>query len=106
MRSYQVRKIWRTMTVGDVINLIFLLLMASMMIYPFLYLVSLSISDPRLMNEQGIILFPRGFSLYSLKIMLLDDRMVTGFLNSILYTAVGTGISVLLTAMTSYPLSS
>lgn len=106
MRSFRVRKSRLSVTAGDAINLMFLLLLACIMVYPFLYLVALSVSDPRLMNEQGIILFPRGFSFYSLQIMLLDDRMATGFLNSILYTVVGTGIGVLLTAMTSYPLSS
>ena len=54
---------------------------------------------------QGITWFPRDIDLISYKFMLTHPRILGGYANTILYTGTGTFISVVMTAMTAYPLS-
>jgi putative aldouronate transport system permease protein len=50
-------------------------------------------------------LFPSGFTLDGYKSVFADSSIVTGYLNSIKYTVIGTIFSVVLLYLTAYPLS-
>lgn len=91
--------------IGNTIILILLTLLSLIMIYPFWHVLMYSISDAKLALGGGIFLWPRGFSLYGYKLVTKNAQIWIAYRNTILKTAAGTALSVLLSAMTAYPLS-
>ena len=91
--------------IGNAIICILLGLLSLIMIYPFWHVIMYSVSDPRLSLRGGLFLIPRGFSLFGYELVLRSPQVWIAYRNTILKTLVGTTISVLLTAMTAYPLS-
>lgn len=74
--------------------------------YPMLYAVFASISDPiQLMQHNGVLLWPKGFSLEGYQVVFKNPNITSGYVNTILYTLFGTLISLLLTTMGAYALS-
>jgi putative aldouronate transport system permease protein len=73
--------------------------------YPFLYVVSSSISDPLQMIKKPVVLFPRGLSFLSYEKVLSNTFVIRSLLNSIGYTVVGTILSIIITFSTAYPLA-
>ena len=74
-------------------------------LYPFIYVISMSISNPYNVIAQTIWLFPKGFSLKAYGIIVTDVWLWRSYYNTLWYTAVGTLINITLTVITSYPLS-
>lgn len=74
-------------------------------LYPVIYVVSMSFSDPIHVLARDIYLFPKGFSLKAYQMILKNDTVLRSFGNTIWYTVVGASISVLLTATTAFALS-
>lgn len=89
----------------DVINHILIFAVLFLTAYPVLYVLSASFSNPTAIMSGRVKLFPVGFSLEGYKVLLKYSKVVTGFYNSIIYTAFGTLISVFLTVCAAYPLS-
>jgi putative aldouronate transport system permease protein len=74
-------------------------------LYPFLFVLSSSISDPKAVMQNKIVLFPEGFSLAAYKKVFAYPLLKTGYMNTIFYTVVGTALNMLFTALMAYPLS-
>lgn len=90
----------------DAINVIILIIFMFICAYPLLYVLFASLSDPyKLMQHQGVLLKPLGFTLNGYKLVLENSEIIRGFWNTIFYVVVGTGISILLTSMSAYVLS-
>lgn len=89
----------------DVVNLILLAILFLVILYPLVYIVSASISDPDLVNSGRMVLFPRGITFEGYKRVFQDPDIVSGYLNTVLYTAVGTIINLTLTLTSAYALS-
>lgn len=87
------------------VNAILIALLCIIMIYPFWYQISLSISDAIKARQGGAFLMPRGFSLAAYKTVLTSSAMGYGFINTLFVTVVGTVLSLLITSATAYPLS-
>ena len=73
--------------------------------YPLLYVVSCSLSDPARILTNDIILFPKGFNVESYVSVIKENRLTGGYVNTIVYTVVGTAINISLTATGAYALS-
>lgn len=93
--------------VFTVCNTIFMILVSLVTLYPFLYLVSQSFS-----SEQAIIaghtgLIPEGFNIdtYVYVITRNNCEFLRYYLNTIIYTVVGTVLSLFFSAILAYPLS-
>ncbi len=91
--------------IGDIVIGIFLGIMVLITIYPFWHVVMYSLSDSHASMSGGIFLWPRDFSLLSYQQLLSTRQIYICYRNSILKTVVGTVISLILTALTAYPLS-
>ena len=91
--------------IGNTLIGIFLGLMVISTIYPFWHVIMYSLSDSHASMSGGIFLWPRDFSLLSYQQLLSTKQLYVCYRNSILKTVVGTGISLILTALTAYPLS-
>ncbi|MFC4809779.1 carbohydrate ABC transporter permease [Paenibacillus sp. GCM10023250] len=74
-------------------------------IYPLIYIVSSSISSPAAVTSGKVWLWPVDISFKGFKTLFDTPAIMTGYGNSLFYTAAGTFISVALTVMLAYPLS-
>ncbi|HOJ10994.1 MAG TPA: carbohydrate ABC transporter permease [Clostridiales bacterium] len=84
---------------------VFLLLLDAVMLYPIIYVFSVSISDTFRVIAGDVVLFPKGFSLESYKIILNDTYFTRSYLNTVIYSVLGTFITLMLVTLTAYPLS-
>jgi putative aldouronate transport system permease protein len=84
---------------------LFLVVVLLAVLYPMIYIVSASFSDPLAVTAGEVWLFPVNFSLRGYEVTFQNPQIVTGYLNSLFYTVVGTFISVVLTVFVAYPLS-
>lgn len=92
--------------VFDLFNYLFMIFAAVIAVYPFLYIVFASLSDPiTLIKHKGILWRPAGFSLAGYKAVLQNHEIFIGYANTAFYVVVGTALSVIITAMLSYPLA-
>lgn len=80
-------------------------LICIIVIYPLILVVSNSVSDPEAVVGGKVTLLPVGFNLESYVKVINNNDLTRGFLNSLLYTVVGTIINVSLTILAAYPLS-
>ena len=88
------------------INGVFLVLVAVIMLYPFLYVLFASLSNPNaLIRHRGLLLAPKGFNLGAYKLVLRNPNILTGYMNTILYVCVGTTINIVMTVLSAYVLS-
>ena len=93
------------MIIGDYINYLFLALFIAIMVYPFIYVFSVSVSDPQAVFRKEVILFPKGFSLRAYSGIFNSDTIITAYKNTVVYTVVGTCFTLLFSLMAAYPLS-
>ncbi|AUS97961.1 sugar ABC transporter permease [Clostridium thermosuccinogenes] len=90
----------------SIVNAIFLSLLALVCVYPLMYVVFASFSDPRLlMQHEGLLLLPKGFTLKGYDLVLKNPNIKVGFLNTVYYVIAGTAVSMLLTCFGAYALS-
>ncbi len=89
----------------DVIITVIMALVAVLFLLPLLNVLACSFSsaDKVVAGEVGLV--PVDFSLEGYKKVFANDSLVTGFLNSLLYTFLGTVIQVTLQMLCAYPLS-
>jgi putative aldouronate transport system permease protein len=83
----------------------FLGMIAIIVFYPLLYIVSASFSSPQAVIEGRVWLFPVEPTLLGYKTVFEHHQVITGYFNSTFYTFFGTIINVILTIMLAYPLS-
>lgn len=74
-------------------------------LYPLLFVLSASLSNPGAVAGGQVYLLPVGWSLEGYKLALADKDIVIGFKNSLLYTGVGTAMNMALTILLAFPLS-
>lgn len=87
-------------------NTVFLSVLTLVCMYPILYVIFASISDPNLlMQHEGPLLLPLGFTLKGYSLVLDNPNIGVGFYNTIFYVVIGTFISMLLTCFGAYALS-
>lgn len=90
----------------DIINHMLLLLLVTVTLYPILYVVFASISEPAQMARfRGILLHPLGFTLEAYRLVLKNPNIATGYMNTLFIVVVGTAINLMMTALMAYVLS-
>jgi len=89
----------------DIINYIIMIFLALITIYPFLYVLAVSLNDPFDTIKGGITILPRVFTLDNYKEVFSYPLIGQATLISVLRTVIGTILSVLSTAMVAYVLS-
>lgn len=88
-----------------VVNTIIMILISVATLYPFLYLVSQSFSSEKAIIEGHVSLIPKGFNLKTYAYVLKTGDFLKFYKNTIIYTAVGTIMSLFFSSMLAYPLS-
>ena len=74
-------------------------------LYPLLWTVSASFSNPVSIRQGKLWLLPVGFQLQGYKLVCSDNELLTGYANSLFYMVAGTAINIFMTIIAAYPLS-
>jgi putative aldouronate transport system permease protein len=90
----------------NVVNTVLLLGLVVVSVYPLLYVVFASFSEPsQLIANRGALLRPLGFSLDAYRMVLQNPMIAIGYRNTLFYVVAGTALNVVLTALGAYALS-
>jgi len=85
---------------------IFLTILCLMIALPFILVIIISLTSENSLVQNGYQFFPKEWSMEAYRIVFQKpDPLLKGYLVTILITIVGTVLSLLLTAMTAYPIS-
>lgn len=105
----QIRRKRRKISKDDLIYLVitrtFLIAFMIIVMYPLYFVVVASFSDPTYVNSGDLLLWPKGFTLLGYRRVFTDDRILTGYMNTIIYTVAGTFLGVCCTMLAAYSLS-
>ena len=89
----------------DLTVIIFLSILMLTMLYPFIYIISASLSDYKYIGSGEVWLLPKGVNFDAYKRILAEKEIWTGYRNTIFYTVVGTVINIFVTMICAYPMS-
>jgi len=89
----------------DRCNIAFLALVGLSAIYPFVYMLTLSVSTLADVAQGGALVIPHEISWAAYDMVFRDEDIRNGFINTTLRTALGTAATLLMTALVAYPLS-
>ncbi len=89
----------------QVFNTIFMILISIVTLYPFLYLVAQSFSSEEAIIKGLVSIIPVDFNITTYISVLEKGDFQRFYLNTLVYTLVGTVLSVLFSSMLAYPLS-
>lgn len=89
----------------DIANYTILTLAVLAVLYPLYYVVIASISDPNYIAAGKVILLPKGITFEGYKEIFQSPEIWTGYKNTIIYTVIGTVISVCFTMPAGFALT-
>ncbi|AYB42930.1 carbohydrate ABC transporter membrane protein 2, CUT1 family [Paenibacillus sp. cl141a] len=89
----------------NVINYTILILVTIIVMYPLLFVLSASFSDPQAVLRGEMLLWPKGVNLNSYAKIFQNQDIISGFTNTLVYTSLGTFINLTMTILAAYPLS-
>ncbi len=98
------RQSWDDNLFDWVVNIL-LILVVLIVLYPLYFVVMASISDPTAVQSGQVLLLPKGIHFSAYKHIMTDQRIWTGYLNTINYTFFGTVLGTVLTIGGAYALS-
>ena len=90
---------------SDIILVVMCTAIMLIVAYPLYYVLIASVSDPYDVYAGKTFLLPSQFTLKGYTSVFADERIFSGYMNSIKYTVVGTIFSVVMVYITAYPLS-
>lgn len=91
--------------VFDAFNIILMLILLVVFVWPLLFVLSASFSDPSAVWTGKMWGIPVGFNLDCYREILFYEDIWTGYANTIFYTVLGTSINLVMTVCAAYPLS-
>lgn len=89
----------------DAVVLVLTLLVCVLVLYPLVYVLSSSFSDPSEVAAGNVVLFPKGFTLEGYSYILDYGEIWSGYRNTLFYTIVGTMLNLAATIPAAYALS-
>lgn len=89
----------------DALNALILSGIVLACLYPFVYMLAVSLSDSASIASGEVWLWPKGFNLDMYQYVFEDGRVLNGYKNTLIYVISGTAISLIVTALGAYALS-
>ncbi|PWW45474.1 MULTISPECIES: carbohydrate ABC transporter permease [Paenibacillus] len=89
----------------NIINHFLLIIITLIVIYPLVFVLSASFSDPQAVLRGEMFLWPKGINLHSYEKIFQNKDILRGYTNTLVYTSVGTLINLVMTILAAYPLS-
>ena len=97
------------MSRGDIafewVNCIILGIVACIMLFPLIYVVSASFSDPMSVTSGKMILWPVDVTLENYKEVFKNDNIMRGYRNSLAIMFLGTAVNLVMTILAAFPMS-
>ena len=97
------------MSRGDIafewVNCIILGIVACIMLFPLIYVVSASFSDPMSVTSGKMILWPVDVTLENYKEVFKNDNIMRGYRNSLAIMFLGTALNLVMTILAAFPMS-
>ncbi|MBP2324915.1 putative aldouronate transport system permease protein [Kibdelosporangium banguiense] len=87
------------------VNVVVLLAVVVVTLYPFVNIVAQSFSSEDYISTGQVNLWPRGFNVDTYKLVVSDEAFWNSYFNTVLYTVTATAISIVLTTIYAYVLS-
>lgn len=91
--------------VSDAIIVLINCLVIIITLYPFIYVISMSISDPVHAMRQEVFFLPKGFSTGAYEMVFENPDIWISYYNTLWYTVVGTVLNIIFTVLAAYPSS-
>ncbi|MCR2805239.1 carbohydrate ABC transporter permease [Paenibacillus soyae] len=88
-----------------VVSTVILLFVVIVTLYPFLHMLAVSLSGDAYVMKNEVTIWPKGLNFNMYEIVLGDPKMWNAIKNTIVYTALGTSIALVVTSMGAYALS-
>ena len=89
----------------DSINVVLLGLLALIIIYPLVYVLSASFSDPVSVASGDMILWPLNVTLENYAEVFKNQSIITGYRNSLIILVSGTALNLVMTVLAAFPMS-
>lgn len=89
----------------DAVNVVIMVLLSAMFLYPVVYIISLSLSSSTAIIEGRVLLFPVEFSTAAYKLLFKDNSIINAFFFTVRITLTGVLCSIMVTVIAAYPLS-
>lgn len=89
----------------DIIVHTTLIILLVITLFPVLHVAAVSLSSSKAIDRGLVSIFPVDFSLEAYRILWKSGRVPKSFVNSVIYTSVGTVVNMLVTMLMAYPLS-
>ena len=89
----------------NAVNYVFLTVILLAVAYPLYFMAIASFSDPHLVNNGKLWLFPKGITFEGYRRIFGDSRIWTAYLNTTIYTLGGVSVNLLVTIPAAYALS-
>ena len=90
----------------DIFNVVFMIVLMLVTVYPILYILFASVSDAGLlMQHRGFLLVPLGVNFDSYIAVFKNPLILTGFRNTLFVVIVGSAVNILMTFLAAYFLS-
>lgn len=97
------------LTKGDIIfeivNCIFLGIISCIILYPLIYVVSASISDPMSVTAGKMVLWPVDMTLENYGEVFKNDNIMRGYRNSLIIMFGGTTLNIVMTILAAFPMT-
>lgn len=104
LKAAKIHQSWHD-NVFDIINIIMMAILFILFLWPLLFVLSASFSDPNAVWNGEMWLVPVGFNVECYKEILHYKNIWIGYGNTILYTVLGTIVNLIMTVCAAYPLS-
>jgi putative aldouronate transport system permease protein len=92
-------------TFADGFLYVLMALVMVLCLYPFLYILANSFSDPVKVIGRQVLLWPQGWNVEAYRVIFGTRALYTAYGNTLIYTMVGTALGTFVTLMCAYPLS-
>ena len=90
----------------DAILYLFMLIIVALILFPMIHMIAVSFSTDTYVMKGQVGLWPLGFTTETYGYVFDDERIFRSYGNTIFYTIIGTTLSLTITAMGAYALSS
>lgn len=87
------------------VNFLLLGILGLLALYPFVFTLSLSLSSAAEASRDSLHLYPRDVSFMAYKMVLSNQEILTGYMNTLIRTVLGTAATVFFSCLCAYPLS-
>ena len=91
--------------VFDFFNIILMIVLLIVFVWPLWFVIIASVSDPNAVNAGLVLVWPKGFTLEGFEKIMQYEQLWQGYLNSIIYTLVGTMLNMVMSICFAYPMS-